>query len=203
VVEKILTVISSFIITTISRFGYTGIVISMTIESACIPLPSEIIMPFSGYLVWVGKFTLFGISLAGAIGCVIGSVITYYIGILGGRPLLEKYGKYILITHHDLETADKFFAKYGDSAIFISRLLPIVRTFISLPAGVAKMNFIKFLIYSFVGSFIWCLFLGWIGLKLGEHWNIIGVYFHKLDIIIGILIICGIVFYLYRHLKKH
>ncbi|MFH1825588.1 MAG: DedA family protein [Candidatus Firestonebacteria bacterium] len=201
-IEKILAVLSGFIIAVISTLGYWGIILSMAIESACIPLPSEIIMPFSGYLVWTGKFTLFGISLAGAIGCVLGSVVTYYIGVLGGRPLLEKYGKYVLISHHDLEVADKFFAKYGDSAIFISRLLPVVRTFISLPAGIVKMNFVKFFIYSLVGSFIWCLFLGWIGLKLGEHWNTLGIYFHKFDIVIGIIIVIGIVLYLYRHLSK-
>lgn len=201
--EKILKILSGFVIAVISKFGYTGIVISMAVESACIPLPSEIIMPFSGYLVFTKKFTLFGISLAGAVGCLIGSAITYYIGILGGRPLLEKYGKYILITSHDLKTADKFFAKYGDEAIFISRLLPVVRTFISLPAGIAKMNFIKFLIYSLVGSFIWCLFLGWIGLQLGEHWNTLGKYFHKFDLIIGIIILTGIVFYFFKHLRKN
>lgn len=201
-IGKIIGILAVFIISAISTMGYSGIVLMMAIESACIPLPSEIIMPFSGYLVAKGQFTLFWVSFAGALGCLVGSIPTYYVGLLGGRPLLEKYGKYVLISKHDMEIADKFFAKYGDLATFISRLLPVVRTFISLPSGIAKTNFPKFCLYTFIGSFVWCWFLAWIGLKLGENWNTLGGYFHKFDAVIGILLLAGAVWYVRRHIKQ-
>ena len=185
----------------ISQMGYLGIILTMGIESACIPLPSEIIMPFSGYLVFAGRFSLIGVSVAGAFGCVVGSVVAYWVGIWGGRPFIQKYGKYVLISHKDLATADRFFEKYGDWAIFFSRLLPIIRTFISLPAGIARMNFFKFVIYTFLGSLPWCLMLAYVGKVLGANWEGIRVYFHKADIFIGIIVGLGIICFLYRHLK--
>lgn len=197
----IIEVLAKFIIDTISSSGYLGIVILMGIESACIPLPSEIIMPFSGYLVFRGDFELFRTGLAGAFGCVVGSVPAYYLGLYGGRPLVEKYGKYVLISHWDLDLADRWFERYGDWAIFFSRLLPVVRTFISFPAGVARMNFTRFVIYTLIGSFPWCLGLTYIGMKLGENWDTLGVYFHEFDIVIGILIAMGVLYYVWHHLK--
>ena len=190
-----------WIIETISSLGYSGIVLTMAIESACIPLPSEIIMPFSGYLVFAGRFTLLGVSVAGALGCVVGSVLAYWAGILGGRPFLEKYGKYILLSHRDLDTAERWFDKYGDWAIFFSRLLPVIRTFISLPAGIARMNFPKFILYTFLGSLPWCFVLAYVGKVLGENWESIRTYFRGADIVIIIVIIIGIVFFIYRHLN--
>jgi len=136
----ILEYIATSIVAVISSTGYLGIVLLMAIESACIPLPSEIIMPFSGYLVFSGRFQLFWVGVAGALGCNLGSVVAYYVGSFGGRPLVEKYGRWLLVTHHDLELADRFFARYGDGAVFIARLLPVIRTFIAFPAGVARMN---------------------------------------------------------------
>ena len=198
----IIEILASFIIATISSGGYIGIILLMAIESACIPLPSEIIMPFSGYLVFRGEFGLFGVGLAGAFGCVVGSVPAYYLGLHGGRPLIERYGKYVLISHHDLDIADRWFARYGDWAIFFSRLLPVVRTFISFPAGVARMNVPRFILYTFIGSFPWCLGLAYIGMKLGENWDTLGVYFHKFDIVIGGLIAAGVIYYLFRHVKN-
>jgi membrane protein DedA with SNARE-associated domain len=198
----IIEILASFIIAVISSGGYTGVIILMAIESACIPLPSEIIMPFSGYLVFRGEFGLVWVGLAGAFGCVVGSVPAYYLGLYGGRPLIEKYGKYVLVSHHDLDIADRWFARYGDWAIFFSRLLPVVRTFISFPAGVAKMNVPRFIIYTFVGSFPWCLGLAYIGMKLGENWDTLGAYFHKFDIVIGILLAAGAAYYIWRHLKS-
>ena len=197
----IIEILAKFIIDTISTSGYLGIVILMGIESACIPLPSEIIMPFSGYLVFRGDFELYRTGLAGAFGCVVGSVPAYYLGLYGGRPLVEKYGKYVLISHRDLDLADRWFERYGDWAIFFSRLLPVVRTFISFPAGVARMNFTRFVIYTFVGSFPWCLGLSYVGMKLGENWDTLGVYFHRFDIVIGILIAMGVLYYVWHHLK--
>ncbi len=201
-VDIIIGAVTSFIINGISTLGYSGVVLMMTIESACIPLPSEVIMPFAGFLVAQGKFSLFGVTIAGAFGCLIGSLLAYVVGSWGGRRFIEKYGKYILISHHDLELSDNFFNKYGASAIFFSRLLPVVRTYISLPAGIAKMNFTKFVIYTFAGSLPWCLALAYMGKKLGDHWDSLGIYFHKFDFIIVALIIIGIVWYIWRHVKQ-
>ncbi|PYV00586.1 MAG: alkaline phosphatase [Acidobacteria bacterium] len=180
-----------FVIAVISQAGYPGIVLLMGIESACIPLPSEIIMPFSGYLVYTGRFKLAWVALAGAVGCNVGSLVAYYVGALGGRPLAEKYGRYVLVTRHDLELADRWFARYGDWAVFFARLLPVVHTFIALPAGVARMNFLRFNVYTFLGSLPWCLALAYAGLKLGERWTILRQYFHRFDTAILILIVIG------------
>lgn len=153
-------------------FQWLGVVIMMAIESACIPLPSEIIMPFAGaYLVKAGDNWV-GILLAGfygALGCTIGSILAYWVGAKGGRPIVEKYGKYVLINKHHLHTADKWFEKYGEATAFFSRLLPVVRTFISFPAGVSRMNFAKFVIYTFLGSFPWSAGLAWAGAVWDPH----------------------------------
>lgn len=200
-IEKIISVLAGFVIWGISLMGYSGVAVMMAIESACIPLPSEIIMPFSGYLVSTGEFTLIGVSLAGAIGCVIGSVLAYWVGYYGGRPAAEKYGKYVLVTSHDLDIAENFFKKYGNLAVFISRMLPVVRTFISLPAGIARMPFSKFITYTFLGSLPFCFILAYIGKKLGDNWDTLGVYFHKFDLVIGIIILIGVVWFIRRHLN--
>ena len=200
-IAQLIEILARFVIDTISSSGYLGIVLLMGIESACIPLPSEIIMPFSGYLVFRGDFELFRVGLAGAFGCVVGSVPAYYLGLYGGRPLVEKYGKYVLISHRDLDTADRWFERWGDWAIFFSRLLPVVRTFISFPAGVARMNFPRFVLYTFVGSFPWCLGLAYVGMKLGQNWDTLGVYFHKFDMVIGVLIALGVAYYIWHHLR--
>jgi len=200
-IAEIIAILAKFIIWGIDNLGYAGVAIMMAIESACIPLPSEIIMPFSGYLVSIGRFSLWGVALAGAVGCVIGSVIAYWIGYFGGRPMAEKYGKYVLVTNHDLNLADNFFQKYGNSAVFISRLLPVIRTFISLPAGIARMNFWQFLTYTFLGSLPFCYLLAYIGKKLGDNWNTLGVYFHKFDLAIGIIILIGVIWFVRRHIN--
>lgn len=200
-IADIIEVLATFIIWGIDQLGYAGVALMMAIESACIPLPSEIIMPFSGYLVSTGEFTLWGVSLAGAIGCVLGSVVAYWIGYYGGRPAAEKYGKYVLVTRHDLDLADNFFTKYGSAAVFFSRLLPVVRTFISLPAGIAKMNFPKFVLYTFLGSWPFCYFLAYVGKKLGDNWNTLGVYFHKFDLVIGVIILIGVIWFVRRHIN--
>ena len=200
-IEKIITLLAGFIIGTISRLGYGGVVLLMAIESACIPLPSEIIMPFSGYLVSTGEMNLWLVGLAGAVGCVLGSIVAYYAGAWGGRPFIEKYGKYILISHHDLDLADRWFQRHGDITIFVGRLLPVIRTFIAFPAGVARMNLWRFNLYTFVGSYIWSVGLAWIGMKLGEHWNTLGVYFHRFDAAIGVILLIAVVWYVRRHLQ--
>jgi len=201
-IADIISVLANWIINVISATGYAGIVILMAIESANIPLPSEIIMPFAGYLVSIGQFNLWLAGLFGALGCVIGGIFSYWLGMVGGRPLIEKYGKYILISRHDLDTAEKWFKRHGEITTFVGRLLPIVRTFISFPAGIAKMNFKKFIAYSFLGSLPFCLLLAYIGCKLGENRELLSYYFHKFDLVIGILILIGIILYVYRHIKN-
>jgi len=201
--HKILSLLSGFIIGLISAMGYLGIVLAMAIESACIPLPSEIIMPFSGYLVAQGRFRLWWVSLAGALGCSIGSALAYGLGVWGGRPLVLKYGKYVLIHRKDLEQADWFFEKYGDKATFLARSLPVIRTFISLPAGISRMDFPRFLFYSFAGSLPWCFFLVWIGLNLGERWDEVHVIFQKLDLVVGAAAVAAIAWFLWSHCKRN
>ena len=200
-IEKIITILAGFIIATISNLGYGGIVLLMAIESACIPLPSEIIMPFAGYLVFKGEMQLWAVALAGAVGCVLGSFVAYYAGAWGGRPFIEKYGKYILVSHHDLAMADRWFQRHGDITIFIGRLLPVIRTFIAFPAGISRMAIGRFVIYTFVGSYIWCWGLAWVGLKLGQNWNTLGVYFHRFDAAIGVILLAGLIWYVRRHLN--
>lgn len=200
-IEKILVVLSGFVISAISALGYTGIALLMAIESACIPLPSEVIMPFSGYLVFKGEMNLWGVAVAGAVGCVLGSWVAYYVGYHGGRPLVMKYGRYMLISHRDIALADRMFERYGDMIIFVGRLLPVIRTFIALPAGISRMPLWRFTVYTFIGSLIWCYALAWIGLKLGENWQSLKAYFHGIDIVIGVALVAGLVWYVWRHIK--
>ena len=203
-IAKIITILSGFIVATISKMGYMGVVLLMAIESACIPLPSEIIMPFSGYLVSRGEMNLWGVGIAGAVGCVLGSLVAYWVGMYGGRPMIEKYGKYILLSRHDLDIADRWFAKYGEVIVFVSRLLPAIRTFIAFPAGVARMNLTRFVIYTFAGSLPWCLALAYVGQKLGEQWDkddTLKTWFHRFDFLIGIAAVLFVTWWIWRHIK--
>ena len=199
--EKIIAILATWIMGVISTMGYGGVVLLMAIESACIPLPSEIIMPFAGFLVFKGEMLLWMVAVAGALGCVVGSIPAYYLGMYGGRPLVEKYGKWVLISHKDLKWADHAFEKHGDIIIFIGRLLPAVRTFIAFPAGVARMHMGKFILYTFVGSLIWCYLLAFAGFKMGEHWESLKVYFHEFHYIIAGAGLIFVVWYLKRHFK--
>ena len=201
-VSTVLEHLAAFIIAVISQTGYLGIVLLMAIESACIPLPSEVIMPFSGYLVYTGRFHLLWVGLAGAVGCNLGSLVAYYVGLVGGRPLVERYGRWLLVTHHDLEMADRFFARYGDWAVFIARLLPVIRTFIAFPAGVSRMNQARFHLYTFLGSLPWCLALAYAGMKLGQRWMTLREYFHRFDAILGVAIVVGAVWFIHNRWKN-
>ena len=204
-IEKIIAALAGFIITVISKTGYLGVLLLMAIESACIPLPSEIIMPFAGYLVYTGHFSLVWAATAGAIGCNVGSVIAYEIGCYGGRPLVERYGSHIFLGRHELEMAERFFARFGGAAVFIGRLLPVIRTFIALPAGIARMPRLRFHIYTFAGSWPWCFGLAWVGMKLGEQWDKdprLKQWFHRLDAVIVLLLVAGIVWFVWSHWKN-
>ncbi|MDX6288313.1 MAG: hypothetical protein QOH42_112 [Blastocatellia bacterium] len=203
-IGKLIELLSVFIVATIARLGYAGVVLLMAIESACIPLPSEIIMPFSGYLVSKGEFNLWLVGVAGAFGCVVGSLVAYWVGMYGGRPLVEKYGRYLLVSSHDLDLADRWFDRFGEVIVFASRLLPAVRTFIAFPAGVARMNIKKFVIYTFAGSLPWCIGLAYVGQRLGEKWDkdpTLKNLFHRFDFVIGILITAAVVWWVWRHIK--
>lgn len=203
-IARIIEILSYFIVATISTLGYGGVALLMAIESACIPLPSEIIMPFAGYLVYKGQFNLWAVGVAGAFGCVVGSWVAYYVGLYGGRPLIEKYGRYVLLSRHDIDLADRWFARYGEVIVFASRLLPVVRTFIAFPAGIARMNMTRFTLYTFLGSLPWCIGLAYVGQLLGEQWDkneTLKTWFHRFDFLIGIIIVLAVVWWVWRHLK--
>ncbi|MBI3952615.1 MAG: DedA family protein [Candidatus Doudnabacteria bacterium] len=194
--------VTNFITSTIDQLGYVGVALLMAVESAAIPLPSEIIMPFSGFLIESGRFNLWGLGLAGAVGSVVGSVITYALGYYGGRPLIIKYGRFVLISQHDLELTEKFFKKFGSLSSFIGRVLPVVRTFISIPAGIGKVKFLPFVFYTFAGSLIWSFFLAWLGVKLGQNWTLLESYFRKFDAVIVIVIVIVIIWWIRRHFRS-
>lgn len=188
-----------------NSMGWYGVVLLMAIESANIPVPSEVIMPFSGWILIRDKgLDAWYVILAGfygALGCTIGSVVSYWVGAWGGRPLVERYGKYVLVSRHDLDLADRWFTRWGDWAVFVARLLPVVRTFISFPAGISRMSFGKFTVLSFLGSFPWSLGLAYGGYILGEHWEDLRRVMRPFDIpiIAAVLLLAG--FYVYHRLK--
>jgi len=179
----------------ISSIGYVGVFILMALESAAIPIPSELIMTFSGFLAYQGVFDFTIIVVIGAAGCVAGSIVSYWVGLKGGRVFIDKYGKYFFMNHHHLDMAENWFKKYGDKAVFFSRMLPVVRTFISLPAGMGKYSLKKLIIFSFFGSLPWCFALAFIGLKLGPQWKKIIAFFNGLDIIIVLAAIALAAYY--------
>lgn len=183
------------------QMGYLGVAIAMAIESACIPLPSEIIMPMAGWMVYRGVFDLWIVAIFATVGNTAGSTVAYWVGRLGGRPIIERYGRYILISAHDLEVADRWFGKYGEAAVFFGRLLPVIRTFISFPAGVARMNFGKFLIYSTLGAFPWVLALAYLGKMMGDHWIQVREVLHNLDYPILAVLLALVAYYVYRHTR--
>jgi membrane protein DedA with SNARE-associated domain len=203
--EKILALLVQFITHVIDVGGYAGIAALMGIESACIPLPSEIIMPFAGYVVYLGHFNLYFAATAGAVGCNLGSAVAYWIGAKGGRPLVERYGRWVLLSHHDLELVTNFFAKYGSITVLVARLMPIVRTFIAFPAGIAKMSQVRFHVYTFVGSWPWCFALAYVGMKLGERWHTdprFEQWFHRFHLVVELGLLAVFVWFLWVHLSR-
>jgi membrane protein DedA with SNARE-associated domain len=194
----IIETVVQFVLDVISTLGYPGIVLLMTLESMCIPIPSEVVMPFSGWLAYDGRFDLLLVSLAGTLGCVIGSAIAYYIGFTGGREAVLRYVKYILLNKRHLDETERWFQKYGTVTVFITRLMPVVRTFISLPIGMARYPFTKFIILTAIASFIWCYLLAYIGYVLGPNWDQIESYFRGMDVVIIVGVILFVVWFLWR-----
>ncbi len=203
--EKIIDFLLPYITHLIAAIGYPGIALLMAIESACIPLPSEIILPFAGFVVAQGKLNLWLAATAGAIGCNLGSVVAYWIGAYGGRPLVERYGRYVLLSRADLDRVDGYFHRYGSITVLLGRLLPVVRTFIALPAGIARMPQLRFHLYTFVGSWPWCFVLAYVGMQAGASWNSpdsrLKYILHKADAAVVVLLLAGITWFVWSHLR--
>ena len=197
----IIDILADVVIRTIDFMGYLGVFFLMLIESCGIPMPSEIIMPFSGFLVAEGKMNFWAVSFVGAFANLAGSLIAYWIGLKGGRALIEKWGKYILISKRDLDLADRWFMRFGNLTVFFGRLLPVVRTYISFPAGVAKMEIKRFSLYTFAGALPWSILFTWLGVKMGDNWEQIREKLHNFDLAIVVLIVIGITWYVWRHIK--
>jgi membrane protein DedA with SNARE-associated domain len=203
--EKILAALAAFIIGIISATGYVGVCLLMAVESACVPLPSEIIMPFAGYLVHTGRLSLFWVATAGALGCNLGSAVAYWIGAWGGRRFITRWGRFVLLNPHDLARAEHYFGKYGGITVLVARLLPVVRTFIALPAGIAKMPQLRFHLYTFLGSWPWCFVLAWVGMRLGQAWETdprFKAWFHRFHLGVEILLLVAIVWFVWTHWRN-
>jgi membrane protein DedA with SNARE-associated domain len=192
--DQVISALVSWIVEVISAAGYLGVVALMAIESACIPLPSEVIMPFAGYLVSTGQFSLVGAATMGALGCNVGSTVAYFVALKGGRLAFERWGGYVLVSPAELSRSEHFFARYGAVTVFIGRLLPVVRTFIAFPAGLARMPMLKFQIYTFLGSWSWCFGLAYVGYRLGARWNSDPTFrelFHQFDALVVAVLVVG------------
>lgn len=185
----------------IAALGYWGVGLGMAIESANIPLPSEVILPFGGYLVHTGRLEFWQTVLVGTLGGTFGSVVSYYLGLRGGRPFLQKYGRFLGINERKLRVADRWFDRYGEATVFFTRLLPIIRTFISFPAGIACMNFKRFVLYTFLGSLPWSILLVYSGYALGQNWQALKPWFHRGDFVVAALLIGWLLHYLWGKMK--
>jgi membrane protein DedA with SNARE-associated domain len=203
-VHSLIGTLATFTIAVISAGGYFGIALLMAIESACIPLPSEIIMPFAGYLVSQGQMNIWLAATAGAIGCNLGSIVAYEVGKRGGRPFVKRWGKYVLVTTHDLDRAEGFFQRWGGITVLVCRLLPVVRTFIAFPAGVARMPQLRFHLYTFAGSWPWCFALTWVGRELGNRWNTdprLKAVLHNMDVVIVAVVAIGAIWFVWHKIR--
>jgi membrane protein DedA with SNARE-associated domain len=204
-ISRIVEQLVVFVTAVISAMGYGGIVLLMAIESACIPLPSEIIMPFAGYLVFRGEMSLQGAAIAGAIGCVVGSIPAYYLGMYGGRPLIERFGRYLLVSRRELDLADRLFQRHGQWVVLAGRLLPVIRTFIAFPAGVSRMPMGRFIVYTLVGSYPWCLALAWAGMKLGQAWHSdprFRAVYHRFETAIVVALVLAVAWFVWHKVRE-
>jgi membrane protein DedA with SNARE-associated domain len=203
--EKILALLVQFVTQVIGGGGYAGVAVLMTMNSACIPIPSELVLPFSGYLVYLGRFNLFLVTAVAAVGCNIGAAIAYWIGAKGGRPLVERYGKWVLMSRHDLDRMTLFFEKYGSITVLVGRMMPMVQTFIAFPAGIAKMPRLRFHIYTSLGCLPWYFCLAWAGMKLGEKWHTdprLQEAFHRFHLGVELVLLAAIVWFVWAHIRR-
>ncbi len=203
--DHLISLLVSWVVEVISAAGYLGVFVLMAIESACIPLPSEIVMPFAGYLVSIGRFSLLGAATIGALGCSLGSTIAYLVAAKGGRKAIERWGGYVLLRPVELDRAERFFARYGAITVFLGRLLPVIRTFISFPAGLARMPMLKFQIYSFAGSWPWCFALAYVGAVLGARWDsdpTLRRLFHEFDAIVVAVLLAGFAWFIWSRWRE-
>lgn len=203
IITEILSWIGQLAITAIHALGYGGILVMMALESMVFPLPSELVMPFAGFLCVQGTFKFWLVVLFSSLGSIIGSLISYYIGYYGGKKVINKWGKYLLLNEEDLQKTEQWFEKKGEITIFISRFIPVVRHLISIPAGIGKMNLKRFCIYTLVGATLWNTFLAYLGLKLGENWSTVRQYSEYISIPIATIIILIGAYFIYRHIKHH
>ena len=194
--------ISNFATSVVVSGGYLGIVLLSLADSAAIPIPSEIVMPFAGFLAAQGHFNLFLVALAGTVGATLGALLLYAVGRIGGRPFIDRYGRYFFISHHDVTVAENFFERYGSAANFIGRFLPVIRTYISLPAGIARNNVAKFTLYVFLGSLAWSLGLAYVGYRFGQSWTTVSAYLSKFSDVVWVVVAVAVVWYVYRHIKN-
>lgn len=201
-VSVLIDYLAQIVIWFIGHTGYIGIFLLMLLESCGIPAPSEVIMPFSGFLVEAGKMNFWTVVLMGTFGNLVGSLLAYWIGFKGGRPLIEKYGKYIFLSHHDLDKSEQWFAKYGELMVFGGRLLPVIRTYISFPAGIAKMDLKRFSFFTFIGALPWCVLFTWLGVKMGANWEMIRAKLHNFDMAMLLLVMVFVIWFFWGHWKK-
>jgi membrane protein DedA with SNARE-associated domain len=195
--------LSGFFVSIISAGGYFGVFFLMVLESMVFPVPSELVMPFAGFLVADGSMNFWLVILVSSLASITGSLISYYLAYFGEKELIHKFGKFLLLDRDELEWTEQWFRKKGSITILISRFVPVVRHLISLPAGLGRMNIRHFIIYTLVGATLWNGFLLWVGMKLREKWDIVHHYSSQLDIVIVALLILAVSYYVYRHLKKH
>jgi len=199
--EKII----ALLISAIAAGGYFSVVLLMAIQSACIPIPSEVIMPLAGYALAHSQWDLIVLATVASLASNLGSIPAYWVGARGGRPMVERYGSYLLLSRHDLDRVDRFFDRFGSIAVLIGRMLPIVRTFIAFPAGVAKMNQLRFHIYTFIGSWPWCYALAWVGMKLGATWNTDPRFkevFHRFHLAVELILVAAFLWFVTSHWKN-
>ena len=189
------------IVSFIDSAGYASVSLLMMLESMVAPVPSEAVMPFAGFLVASGRFTFFGVTLASTLGSIVGSWLSYFLGYYGGRPVIYRFGKYLLLSQHDLAMTERFFAKYGSPAIFIARFVPVIRHLISIPAGIGKMKWLPFTIYTTIGAALWNMFLTWLGYHLRNHWDIIHQYSKPIDIVMLLFLLAFLGYFIRSHLK--
>ena len=203
--EKVIGLLLGLVTGWISAGGYAGIAALLALNSCGIPIPSELILPFSGYLVYTGRFSLTLVVLAGVVGCNVGSAVAYWIGAKGGRPLVARYGKWVLMSTHDVDRMTGYFGRFGGITILIGRMLPIVQTFVAFPAGIARMSRVRFHVYTTLGSAVWYSVLGWVGMRLGEAWHTdprLEEWFHRFHLVVELALVAGVVWFVWKHVKK-